>query len=200
MLPCHQLFHNKLAYAHWGMVMLIVKTFITKSIERSMHIICSTAFSTNYIISTLWISFWGSRVSRCHGSCECKLWHCVLARLQQWLQKLACCLPKLCAVTRDRLVQPSQCVHRSPCSPRCWSRKRHVLPKWHLELWRVLLGLQTTTCCHRLFQAIARYRAQFKQASFCSHSVVALLPTWCIIIFTTTNHLLDTWTSNMDIA
>ena len=24
-----------------------------------------------------------------------------------------------------------------------------------------LLGLQTTTCCHRLFQAIARYRAQF---------------------------------------
>ena len=32
-----------------------------------------------------------------------------------------------------------------------------------------LLGLQTTTCCHRLFQAIARYRAQFWLVSFCSH-------------------------------
>ena len=38
-----------------------------------------------------------------------------------------------------------------------------------------------TTCCHRLFQAIARYRAQ-QQASSCS-----LANTWCIIIFTTTN-------------
>ena len=76
----------------------------------------------------------------------------------------------------------------SPCSPRCWSRKRHVLEmaSWIVACSSDLLGLQTTTCCHRLFQAIARYRAQFKQASFCSHCC-SLANTWCIIIFTTTN-------------